>query len=159
MNIIRYPERLEWNFLLKRSALQTESLRETVCEILEKVRTQGDRAVIGYEEQFDKVKLNSLEVTEKEFEEAEKEVDIKLKAAIMLALNNIQTFHSSQKVCKQKNRNTSRSNLLAESRCHRKSRTLRTRRHGSLIFNSTDACRSGTNSRLQGNHFVYPSQP
>ena len=85
MNIIRYPERLEWNFLLKRSALQTESLRETVCDILEKVRTQGDRAVIGYEEQFDKVKLNSLEVTEKEFEEAEKEVDIKLKAAIMLA--------------------------------------------------------------------------
>ena len=67
MNIIRYPERLEWNFLLKRSALQTESLRETVCDILEKVRTQGDRAVIGYEEQFDKVKLNSLEVTEKEF--------------------------------------------------------------------------------------------
>ena len=95
MNIIRYPERLEWNFLLKRSALQTESLRETVCEILEKVRTQGDRAVISYEEQFDKVKLNSLEVTEKEFEEAEKEVDIKLKAAIMLALNNIQTFHLS----------------------------------------------------------------
>ena len=140
MNIIRYPERLEWNFLLKRSALQTESLRETVCDILEKVRTQGDRAVIGYEEQFDKVKLNSLEVTEKEFEEAEKEVDIKLKAAIMLALNNIQTFHSSQKFA-------------------RKSRTLRTRRHGSLIFNSTDACRSGTNSRLQGNHFVYPSQP
>ena len=81
MNIIRYPERLEWNFLLKRSALQTESLRETVCDILEKVRTQGDRAVIGYEEQFDKVKLNSLEVTEKEFEEAEKEVDIKLKSS------------------------------------------------------------------------------
>jgi histidinol dehydrogenase len=77
MNIIRYPERLEWNFLLKRSALQTESLRETVCDILEKVRTQGDRAVIGYEEQFDKVKLNSLEVTEKEFEEAEKELNLK----------------------------------------------------------------------------------
>ena len=102
MNIIRYPERLEWNFLLKRSALQTESLRETVCDILEKVRTQGDRAVIGYEEQFDKVKLNSLEVTEKEFEEAEKEVDIKLKAAIMLPLNNIQTFHSSQKFASKK---------------------------------------------------------
>lgn len=102
MNIIRYPERLEWNFLLKRSALQTESLRETVCEILEKVRTQGDRAVISYEEQFDKVKLNSLEVTEKEFEEAEKEVDIKLKATIMLALNNIQTFHSSQKFASKK---------------------------------------------------------
>lgn len=97
MNIIRYPERLEWEFLLKRSALHTESLRETVCEILEKIRTQGDPAVISYEEQFDKVKLSSLEVTEKEFEEAEKKIDIKLKEAIMLALNNIRTFHSSQK--------------------------------------------------------------
>ena len=41
-------------------------------------------------------------MTEKEFEEAEKEVDIKLKAAIMLALNNIQTFHSSQKFASKK---------------------------------------------------------
>ena len=45
---------------------------------------------------------------------------------------------------------------MAKSRCHRKSRTLRTRRHGSPIFNSTDACRSGTNSRLQGNHLCTP---
>lgn len=96
MNIIRYPERTEWPFLLKRTALHTEELRDTVCEVLDKIRVEGDRAVIAFEEKFDKVKLDTLEVTEKEFEEAEKLVDIKLKAAIMLALNNIRTFHAAQ---------------------------------------------------------------
>ena len=77
MNIIRYPERPKWKELLKRSALHTEDLRETVCKILGEIRAEGDRAVIRFEEQFDKVKLDSLEVTEKEFEEAEKAVDVK----------------------------------------------------------------------------------
>lgn len=97
MNIIRYPERAEWINLLKRSALKTESLRETVQEVLDKVRKEGDQAVIGFEEKFDKVKLDSLAVTEQEFEEAEKKVSIELKAAILLALNNIQKFHNAQK--------------------------------------------------------------
>ena len=50
-----------------------------------------------YEERFDKVKLDSLGVTETEIAEAEKEVPIELKAAIMLAQKNIHTFHSSQR--------------------------------------------------------------
>lgn len=97
MNVITYPERADWNSLLKRPTLNTESLRETVAEILNRIRTEGDRAVIEYEEKFDKVKLHSLAVTEEEFKEAEKKVSIELKAAIMLAYNNIRTFHSAQK--------------------------------------------------------------
>lgn len=97
MNIIRYPERNEWSGLLKRSALKSESLRNTVLEVLDKVRKEGDRAVIGFEEKFDKVKLSSLAVTEQEFEEAEKKIGIELKAAILLALNNIRKFHMAQK--------------------------------------------------------------
>lgn len=97
MNIIRYPERNEWSGLLKRSALKSESLRDTVLEVLDKVRKEGDRAVIGFEEKFDKVKLSSLAVTEQEFEEAEKKIGIELKAAILPALNNIRKFHMAQK--------------------------------------------------------------
>lgn len=63
----------------------------------EKIQAEGDLAVIRFEEQFDKVKLSSLEVTEKEFDDAEKAVDNQLKEAIMLALNNIRTFHAAQK--------------------------------------------------------------
>lgn len=97
MNIIRYPNRSDWAFILKRSALKTDSLQDTVREILDKVRTEGDKAVKEYEEKFDHVQIDSLRVTEEEFEEAEKEVGIELKAAIMLALNNIRTFHAAQK--------------------------------------------------------------
>lgn len=97
MNIITYPERSQWNDLLRRPTLNTATLRETVLEVLERVRTEGDKAVIEYEEKFDHVHLDSLTVSEEEFAEAEKAVSIELKAAIMLAFNNIKKFHKAQK--------------------------------------------------------------
>ena len=97
MNIITYPERSQWNDLLRRPTLNTATLRGTVLEVLERVRTEGDKAVIEYEEKFDHVHLDSLSVTEEEFIEAEKAVSIELKAAIMLAFNNIKIFHEAQK--------------------------------------------------------------
>ena len=97
MNIITYPERSAWNELLKRPVMNTDTLRDTVLEILNRVRTEGDRAVMEYEEKFDKVTFQSLAVSEQEFADAEKAVSIELKAAIMLAFNNIRTFHAAQK--------------------------------------------------------------
>ena len=97
MNIITYPEKNTWADLLKRPTLQTESLRETVLEILNRIKFEGDKAVLEYEEKFDKVQLNSLLVSEEEIAEAEKKVSIELKAAITLAYNNIRTFHAAQK--------------------------------------------------------------
>ena len=97
MKKIIYPEKKDWVEILRRPALNTDTLRDTVKEVLDKVKTEGDKAVREYEERFDKVKLDSLGVTETEIAEAEKEVPIELKAAIMLAQKNIHTFHSSQR--------------------------------------------------------------
>ena len=97
MKKIIYPEKKDWMEILRRPALNTDTLRNTVKEVLDKVKMEGDKAVREYEERFDKVKLDSLEVTETEIAEAEKEVPIELKAAIMLAQKNIHTFHSSQR--------------------------------------------------------------
>ena len=97
MKKIIYPEKKDWMEILRRPALNTDTLRNTVKEVLDKVKTEGDKAVREYEERFDKVKLDSLGVTETEIAEAEKEVPIELKAAIMLAQKNIHTFHSSQR--------------------------------------------------------------
>lgn len=97
MNIITYPERSQWNDLLRRPTLNTATLRETVLDVLERVRTEGDKAIIEYEEKFDHVHLDNLTVSEEEFAEAEKAVSIELKAAIMLAFNNIRKFHEAQK--------------------------------------------------------------
>ena len=97
MNIIKYPARSDWKSILSRPTLNTATLRGTVLQVLGAIREKGDKAVIEYEEKFDKVKLSSLEVTEEEFAEAELLTDSKLKEAIGNALENIRTFHASQK--------------------------------------------------------------
>lgn len=97
MNIIKYPARSDWKSILSRPTLNTATLRDTVLQVLGAIREKGDKAVIEYEEKFDKVKLSSLEVTEEEFAEAELLTDSKLKEAIENALENIRTFHVSQK--------------------------------------------------------------
>lgn len=102
MNIIKYPARSEWKNLLSRPTLNTATLRDTVLQVLGDIREKGDKAVIEYEEKFDKVKLSSLEVTEEEFAEAEKATDSTLKEAIGKALENIRKFHASQKFEGQK---------------------------------------------------------
>ena len=96
MKKILYPNQAEWTEILKRPVLNMETLRGTVCEVLDKVKAEGDKAVIEFEERFDKVQLESLAVTDEEMKEAEKEVPIELKVAILLAQRNIYTFHKKQ---------------------------------------------------------------
>ena len=97
MKKILYPNKSDWAEMLRRPALNVETLFEKVGTILKNVRANGDKAVIEYEECFDKVKLESLAVTDAEMQEAEKEVPIELKVAILLAQRNIYTFHKKQK--------------------------------------------------------------
>ena len=97
MKKIIHPDRKDWAEILKRPVLNMETLRGTVCEVLERVKLEGDKAVLEYEERFDKVKLESLAVTEAEMKEAEENVPIELKVAILLAQRNIYTFHKKQK--------------------------------------------------------------
>ena len=97
MKLIKYPDRSQWNAILKRPVLETENLFDTVRNIINRVRAGGDRVVMEYEAVFDKAELTSLAVTSAEIEEAEKEVPIELKAAIYLAKRNIETFHSAQR--------------------------------------------------------------
>ena len=97
MKVIKYPTKDQWTELLKRPALNTESLFDTVRSIIDKVRAEGDKAVLEYEATFDKVTLSSLAVTPEEIRVAETLVSDKLKAAISLAKQNIETFHSAQR--------------------------------------------------------------
>ena len=97
MKKILYPNQTDWADILKRPVLSMETLRGTVCEVLDKIKAEGDKAVIEYEERFDKVKLESLAVTDAEMKEAETLVPIELKVAILLAQRNIYTFHKKQK--------------------------------------------------------------
>lgn len=97
MILITNPDKNQWANLLKRPTLDTESLFDTVKAIIERVKTEGDRAVLDYEAQFDKVSLSSLSVSAQEMDEAETLVSDELKAAIRLSAQNIETFHAAQR--------------------------------------------------------------
>ena len=97
MKKILYPDKAVWKEMLRRPTLNMAALSEKVGVILKNVETNGDKAVIEYEEQFDHVKLESLTVTPEEMKEAEEQVPIELKVAILLAQRNIYTFHKKQK--------------------------------------------------------------
>ena len=97
MKVIRYPERAEWISLLERPHIDMTALYATVNTVLTDVRTRGDRAVLDYEEKFDRVSLSSLQVTEAEMEAAEQLVPEELKDALRQAERNIATFHEAQR--------------------------------------------------------------
>ena len=97
MILIDYPEKSQWQELLKRPVMNTESLFGVVQGIIGRVKAEGDAAVREYERQFDKVELTTLAVSPEEFEEAEQRVSEELKAAIRLAADNIAAFHASQR--------------------------------------------------------------
>ena len=97
MILITNPDKNQWANLLKRPTLDTESLFDMVKAIIERVKTEGDRAVLDYEAQFDKVSLSSLSVSAQEMDEVETLVSDELKAAIRLSAQNIETFHAAQR--------------------------------------------------------------
>lgn len=97
MKVIRYPRRSDWDALLLRPELNVQDLRETVGKVLNDVKQRGDEAVLGYEEQFDRVCLSSLTVSKDEIAEAENLVPDDLKTAISLAAENIRTFHEAER--------------------------------------------------------------
>ena len=97
MQIIKYPNKAEWQALLERPHRDASELRETVKTVLDKIQAEGDAAVKEFELKFDKVSLPSLAVTEEEMVEAEALVPQDLKDALVLAHSNIEKFHASQK--------------------------------------------------------------
>lgn len=97
MRIYKYPTREELKELLKRPVRDAGQLNATVAAVLADIKTKGDAAVKEYEEKFDHVSLQDLAVTEAEMQEAEQLVSNDLKQALVLAHQNIEKFHASQK--------------------------------------------------------------
>jgi histidinol dehydrogenase len=97
MKLIKYPATSDWNELLKRPAINTNSLENSVSIVLADVKENGDNAVKKYTRQFDQVELDNALVSEAEFAEAEAAISDELKGAIALAKSNIEKFHEAQK--------------------------------------------------------------
>lgn len=83
--------------LTVRPVFKAEDLSIVVKEVFKQVKLNGDKAIRQYTNQFDKVDISEIKVSEQEFKTAEQLVSTELKSAMQLAANNIEKFHSIQK--------------------------------------------------------------
>mgnify|MGYP000901746969 CR=1 FL=1 len=96
MNVSILPNKESWFSLCERPSFEQNQLEQTVQEVIENVRQNGDKALCDYSLKFDGIELNQFLVSENELEIASKNVSIELKNAIQLAKSNIEKFHLSQ---------------------------------------------------------------
>ncbi len=96
METILYPSKERWDEMCKRPVLGIFNLDNPVRTILDRVKTEGDKALREYSRKFDSVVLTDIKVSEAELEESAGLVPVKLKKAIAIAKDNIEKFHKAQ---------------------------------------------------------------
>lgn len=96
MNIYNNPDKSQWSSLCTRMVTNNDKIASIVEGILDRVRKDGDKALVELALEIDKVDLDSLEVSQKEKEEAAALVPENLKKALDKAYDNIYKFHKAQ---------------------------------------------------------------
>ena len=85
--------------LLMRPAISaSESITRTVNDILDNVKARGDEALREYSAKFDKTTVTALKVSAEEIAAASGRLSDELKQAMAVAVKNIETFHTAQKL-------------------------------------------------------------
>ncbi|HSM03266.1 MAG TPA: histidinol dehydrogenase [Longimicrobiales bacterium] len=79
--------------LLERGVPDEEELRRTTRDILDRVRADGDAALVEFARRFDRVELERLEVPRRAWDEALDRLDPGVRSGLERAARNIETFH------------------------------------------------------------------
>jgi histidinol dehydrogenase len=96
MQVINNPSKNNWKQLLERPYVDNTSVLNTVREILNSVKKDGDAALKELTKKFDGALLSELAVSEAEIADAEDMIPDELKTAIRQASDNISRFHQEQ---------------------------------------------------------------
>lgn len=84
--------------ILERPAItEGANITAAVSEVIAKVRKEGDAALLELTEKFDRVKPESIRVSNQEIDEASARLSEKMKNALEQAYENIAKFHKAQK--------------------------------------------------------------
>lgn len=75
----------------------TLNVRKSVEEIIENVKSSGDKALRGYTLDFDKVYLESFKIEKEEIEKAYNEGDLEFIEILKESIKNIEKYHQNQK--------------------------------------------------------------
>ncbi|MFZ4831941.1 histidinol dehydrogenase [Rouxiella sp. Mn2063] len=85
--------------LLTRPAISASAtIGESVREILNRVRDEGDSALREFSARFDKTQIDDLRVSAQQIEQASARLSDEVKQAMAHAVRNIDTFHQAQKL-------------------------------------------------------------
>lgn len=95
MKILKYSE-IDLVETIKRSEQDVNNVLDTVSEILNNVKNNGDEALKSYTEKFDGVLIDDLKVNNAEIKEAYDNLDDRLLIALKQAAANIEKFHKKQ---------------------------------------------------------------
>jgi histidinol dehydrogenase len=82
--------------LVQRNVDPADEIRAVVEDVIENVRTNGDKALLEYALKFDKVATGNLAIKKDELAALASTLDPKQKQALQTAYNNIYKFHQSQ---------------------------------------------------------------
>ena len=96
MKTYRLPLKEDWNEICSRPMIDSKNLTDSVMEIMNEVKSNGDVALIEFAKKFDKSSIDDVVTPQKEFKNAAQQVNEDLKKAIQLAKRNIELFHNSQ---------------------------------------------------------------
>ena len=94
---MKYTNMVDLKNELSRSQFSHDDVNTIVKNILDDVKLRGDQALYDYNKKFDNVSLSSLQVTEKEIEDAFNRLDKELLDVIKYSHENIVRYHTKQK--------------------------------------------------------------
>ena len=94
---MKYTNMVDLKNELSRSQFSHDDVNTIVKNILDDVKLRGDQALYDYNKKFDNVSLSSLQVTEKEIEDAFNRLDKELLEVIRYSHENIVRYHTKQK--------------------------------------------------------------
>ncbi len=97
-----YPDEGLWPDLCLRAEAAKDNVRAAVEQIVQKIRSQGDAALLEYGRLFDKVSLQNLQVSQEQIDSSGMKIDDSLKAAIRTAAGTIHNFHVAQRPVNEK---------------------------------------------------------
>jgi histidinol dehydrogenase len=97
ITLISNPERSLWPQLAMRPHIDLTAMLDTVKEVFDNVKASGDEALKKYTMMYDKVEINTLEVSAGEIEEAGQLLSPEMKDNIQTAAGSIAMFSHAQK--------------------------------------------------------------
>jgi histidinol dehydrogenase len=96
MNKIILPQRQDWPALIQRPATEQAALEIMVKEVFNAVKLNGDEAIRGYNMRYDQNGQPVQRISPEMMQQSAKTLPEELKAAIKMAVGNIERFHSTQ---------------------------------------------------------------